>query len=178
MNKALIAIIAMVFVGGGIYLLNNKGGDLEATANLEESLTEENANDATPNTLNELLASGEDMTCTFSQTEGGLEQSGTVYVSDMKVRGEFNIEEPTLGSFTVHMLQDKEWNYTWGEPFGENVGTKMKVITTAGAAPRNEGVNLDATMNFDCSSWDAELSMFVVPKTVVFTDISANVGQM
>lgn len=119
-----------------------------------------------------LMRSGKSMKCSVDQSEGASRQTGTIYLTRDRMRGEFDVTEPGQGSFRANVLQDGDWVYTWGGPMGEAQGVKMKVDRSGGAASGSEAFNSHEEMEMDCSEWSAEASRFEVPRNVQFMEMS------
>ena len=122
-----------------------------------------------------LIASGQSVACNFQKQDASGSQSGTVYVAQNKMRGEFNVSDPSSGNFLMHMINDGEYSYSWGGPFGENQGMKMKASAGQGAS-RRQGPDLQEEMEFDCQPWTADAVQFTIPSNVQFMEMGGTPG--
>lgn len=173
MNKTLlIGLLAGVVVIGGAIIFMQKGNssnaDGDAGAGTSENLS---------GTLNQLIASGKDITCTFLQEESGAVAEGTVYIAAKgeKIRGDFTMTQQGQ-TMTGSTIRRDGSNYSWGEtPFG-SFATKVAVDDTSSD---KESFDLeDEDINYTCSPWRVDNSVFNLPSGVNFDDINAEVQQI
>ncbi len=179
----IIAIVAILAIGGGTYVSKKN----KAKVNLEDNLeTQANANaDANANenanlgvnanakgSLRSLLALGKNTMCTFTSTEGDTTSSGTVYiVADGSMRGDFT-SKTSAGTQTSSMIVKDDTSYVWSG----TQGMKMKATASASAQAKTQtqqSVDLDAQADYDCSDWSVDQSKFTLPVGVNFLDIEA-----
>jgi hypothetical protein len=123
--------------------------------------------------LEELVASGQPVSCTFSKALEDGSQSGTVYVGTSKMRGDMQVTS-SEGSFPMHIIRDGDWTYTWGGPLGDNQGVKLKAST----AQREVGSSVDGPdmaeqMDMECQPWSVEESRFEIPSDVQFMELGS-----
>lgn len=124
----------------------------------------------------ELIARGGDHVCTFDQTVENNRSTGTVYISNGKMRGDFKssvVTGATPIDVESHMISDGEFMYTWSSMMP--TGFKMAVVqnTTAdGTTPTSQQM-FDANMklSYDCDPWTVDASKFTLPSAVTFTEI-------
>jgi hypothetical protein len=80
-----------------------------------------------------------------------------------------------MANYTMHTINDGEWNYTWGGPLGETQGVKMKIAAAPTANVNSSGqqnVNFDEELDYSCAPWNADATFFSVPSGVVFRDLA------
>jgi hypothetical protein len=127
-------------------------------------------------TITELLASGRDVTCTFTRTDESGEMQGTIYVTqDKRMRGDMTLENAEFGTMAMHVTRDGDTGYTWGFP-SETEGTTMKLDDDGSPIDEDEA-GLDEPMEYTCRSWTVDASMLTPPSNVTFRDISAQMEQ-
>lgn len=168
MIRVLIGIIGVVAIGGGAYLYTRPHDSTPTPAQQEQSSHPASAED-----FASIIASGNDVQCSMTQTMGDRNTVGQMYVTDhgQKVRADLTI----TGSMntTMHMIRKDDTNYLWGPQmaFGvkttvtpENqdqfVGNQMAIGTT----PTN--------MEFSCTPWTVDESKFELPAGQNFIDSS------
>ncbi len=127
------------------------------------------------NTLRDLLALGQSQKCTYSSTIEGTTSDGTMYISGAKMRGDF-ATKTTVNGTTVstesHMITDGKEMRMWTE--GESMGILMENIDAQtdtknpNTPVKNDMVDLDTDMNYNCEPWTARSSFFEAPGTVTF----------
>lgn len=187
-----IAIIAVLAVGGGAYVVTkNKAaknaeveGNLETQANSQADINaNENANlgiNANINakakgSLRSLLGLAQNTECTFSSTNASTTSSGTVYItSDGDMRGEFQMKTGTQATVTSNMLVKGDISYVWSGTQGVKMSVSEIKANSGTQAQTNQFVDLmDTDVNYDCSAWVRDDSKFVVPTSVNFIDLDA-----
>ncbi|OGJ37326.1 MAG: hypothetical protein A2383_01480 [Candidatus Pacebacteria bacterium RIFOXYB1_FULL_39_46] len=144
----------------------------------------------TPTTFAELMAMGEDYTCTFSDTdeENGTVTNGKIYVADggKKFNGSFEIkqDESTMQSY---IIQDGEYSYFWSSETKQ--GYKMKInpednqlFATDDEETSSQTEQLsfdkDEPMDFSCQPWKPDNKMFTPPSDIEFIDFDVQLEQM
>lgn len=123
--------------------------------------------------LTALAASGQSLSCTFTNNDPASPSSGTTYLSGGKMRGEFDVTDPNVGPTTMHMIHDGQWSYIWGGGMGPGQGIKMPASQAAHSPNGQSGPDMDATMEFDCQPWQADAAQFEPPADVAFQDMGA-----
>jgi len=119
--------------------------------------------------------------CIFSDSNNN--SSGTVYISDGKMRGDFQSQNSGKTE-SSHMLNDGSYVYMWTD--GQSNGYKMSLeivkqeaaqVTTSpsngNSQQPSQTVNLQQKSNYSCGPWSANSSLFTVPANVTFTDYSS-----
>lgn len=173
--KMIIGVIVAIIViaAGAMFLLPKNSTAPTEDASDIQSQEDSSGGSMTKGSVKSLMGAGKNITCKMTYPDGG--GSGTVYVSDKKVRGTFTLVSngQTMES---EMLQDGEYGYFWTGA----QGTKFKVdatlpTPTPGSNTKND--DLDKEVDLDCSSWSVDNSKFTVPTDVKFTEISASMMQ-
>ena len=186
MNRALLivgaAILGVLVLAGGAYLLaNNRSG--QNTNASPTPLTEEQNGNFT-GTFLELLELGQDQMCTFDNTDDeGVRTTGTAYVASggSRLNADFTVHQ-TDGSFDGNIVRDGEYTYIWTTLQEQGVKIAMtsenESIFGDLAEGRNTGLGDDTEMEFDCSDWTADETMFVPPADAEFVDITETFSQL
>ena len=163
MNKKILVIVvaALLLLGGGYFFLNSR-----------KSITLPGSQTSAPSSLKDLITKGIPQSCTFS----GEGESGSVFVSGKKVRGDF--DTTVEGKVTKsHMIVDGNTSYLWTDDQKE--GFKMTFDVSAvdaspepGTATSGESFDANANMNYKCSPWLEDSSKFALPSGVTFTSFA------
>ena len=158
-----IAVIAVILIGGGIYW---------------SSMVKPVAmNPATSqNSIRALMAKGQPMKCQYNPSAATAGQSGTIYLSGEKMRGDFTIIQNGQ-EFKTSIIRDGQWMYSWSGAMNGQ-GTKVKVTAQASgtaAAEANKGFDVDQPLDANCTAWQADASVFTPPSNVTFQDLSAQI---
>lgn len=167
MNKKILIVVAVLLLIGVGYLLYMK---VKSPAGQLSTLTGTSQGQK-PGSLKDLLTLGTAQTCTFNN-QGS---AGKVYVSGGKVRGDF---DTTTESTTTksHMIIDGNTSYIWMD--GQTTGFKMSFnpdqTPSATASTQTSTGSFDprADMNYECSAWVVDSSMFALPSGVTFQEFN------
>lgn len=158
-NKVIIGVIvAVLVIGGGWYFMSGKQG---------ASSVVEGGN----STMNQLLASKEDLECVYTQVNDQASTNGILYVSGGKVRGDFTVEVKAASgvqaqTFSSHLVTDGKQVWLWPlSPEMPNQGVSIAVDPT-----KKDEVNLDQSFNADCKAWTKDDAKFIAPTEVQFSD--------
>jgi len=159
MNKnVIIAVVAIVVIGAGAYLALGKPA---SAPEMQVAAT------STPATLRELMASSQPQKCTFTSANN---TSGTSYVAEGKVRGDFTSivsGKPVVG----HTIVVDNTAYVWAE--GMTMGFKNSFDATTSAQTSTQGIGPDERVSYSCTAWTPDENLFVLPSTVEFKAITA-----
>jgi hypothetical protein len=127
-------------------------------------------------TLRNLIAAGRTVSCTY--TDPAASTSGTMKVANNQVRGDFTITAEGANT-TSHMISDGKIMYIWSDSQG-NLGMKYDLTTlpTPGAgtlAPTGQAqpLDLDKQLDYQCSDWAADPTVFTPPANIQFQDLSS-----
>jgi hypothetical protein len=170
-KKIIIAVVLLLLLGAGGYYFMKSGKDGSSSPASESS--------SKTQSIKELIAENIPQKCTFKTTdETSGTSEGTTYVSGGKVRGDFSVTQE--GKTTInHMISDGQVSYIWQD--GEKNGFKMTLSAedaaeiksdTSTSATAATGADLDQKVDYNCSAWIPDNSMFDPPKDVTFTDFS------
>lgn len=163
---AWLALAALVLIAGGAYVYTQRTAPEEAMTNDDAMM------DASGSmTVQELIAKGQDLSCTFSFDGGGTaDTTGTVYVSNGKVRGDYT----TVASgqtFVSHVIVRDNAANIWMDGSQDGfTSTLSGQVTTGGnsAAP-----DINSKLDYDCAPWTPDETKFALPVTVTFKAVSA-----
>lgn len=141
--------------------------------------------------LASLFALGKSQSCTFVvRTEGVLQEGSAFYAGD-KARIDTLISTGASEPMASYVIMDKEADtmYLWNNSKDIKVGMKMsisaqeKLAATQGAAattvtPTTSTVDTNLDVDYDCTPWQVDGSVFVPPADIEFTDMSAMMDMM
>lgn len=181
MNKGLAAgviIVILLVLGFGVYKTTvntvSKGNQATIQDNAAESTTADVTSEevSASSSLRELLASGQSQTCTFTSSDGSTNTEGTVYAASGRMRGDISstTEGKTIAS---HMIVSDNQLYVWMD--GEANGMKMAfdLNKIQDEETKQKTVDLDEKVEYQCRGWVGDPSLFDVPASVMFTDLSS-----
>jgi hypothetical protein len=189
----IIAIIAILAIGGGAYFVakKNKENQAQQTAT-DNTQTEANANadvhanvnanlDVNANlnakatgSFRSLMALGRNTECTFSGTNKDTTSSGTVFITSTgEMRGDFT-STTSAGAKTSSMILTGGQSYVWSGTQGAKMSASFMGSAGAGTqAQSQQPVDLDSQVDYNCQPWTVDQSKFVLPTGVNFVDIEA-----
>lgn len=172
MNNKIIAgiVIAIIVLGGGYFLMRGKTTHNELASN-SETVNSETQTSMQSGSLKSLLSAGSTRKCTYTTTQDGYSSTGTVYVDNGRMRGDFTTT--VNGKATVsHMINKDSTMYIWTD--GSPMAFKM-AFDPNNAKPTNSSaqgsVDLEKNYDFDCASWSGDSSMFELPSGVNFSEM-------
>lgn len=174
----IIAIVAVLAVGGGAYVVtkNKEVRKAELKTNVEVDANAEVKTDANAKgSLRSLLTIGKDTMCTFTSVHEGVTSSGVVYIaSNGDMRGDFKSDTSVAGTINSNMIMKGGTSYVWSGAQGAkmNVSATQETQTTT-SSNANQSVDLDVQVDYDCKNWTRDDSKFVVPTNVNFIDLEA-----
>ena len=173
----IVAALAIIIIGGtGFYLMQLQNSRPANTISEITSKSNE-SNDSSTTTLSSLLSLGTNQVCTFTYTDPDSgTTSGTVYFANGKMSGTFNVETQDGQSFDGSMINDGSYIYSWSSL--SNQGTKIPVDFDDSSEVKNEPdkpsnfIDDNKQVDYSCSPWGVDQSMFTAPSNITFTDIS------
>jgi hypothetical protein len=189
-KKIVLAVIALLVLVGGGYMLMGKGDAVTPDTQEEvgtiqkgDSVTGENPTKETPvaqrdnkaqGSFKDLLGKTSAQKCTVSQSSTISKSSGVFYSSGGKGRGEFEsaiLSGPGKGTVSkASIIIDGDTMYTWDDTTKQ--GIKLSLTGTDGNAQNDMVSQMNQAYDYDCVSWKADASMFVPPAGIVMTDMS------
>lgn len=170
MNKKLIVIVVAILavLGGGYYVYSSQKAGVGAPG------TQSGKSNAV-SSLKDLIAKNIAQTCTYSNSEGDVENSGTMFMAGGKVRGDFETKMKDGKTTKSHMIVDGNTSYIWSDDsnmgfkstFDEKAGTTTS-SKDSGTPAETGSFDASAGMDYKCSPWSADASKFALPKGVTF----------
>jgi hypothetical protein len=172
-NLIIAGIAVVLLLGGGYFYLSSKNKKTSTNSN-QASVTSEQAENLSPRSLMDLLALGTSEKCTYSDASAPAAVEGTSYISNGKIRTDYSttIEgKQTSG----HMIFDGNTDYVWID--GELTGITMEVDTSKNIESNSEnatqdGVNINKALNYKCSPWVPDESLFQPPSNIEFQSLA------
>lgn len=186
-----LCIVGIIIVIAGFFLFFNNNSEFPSAGTVVEnserdersdSFGSEDFNESGIGSLKNLLARGENITCTFthaSSEEGSY--SGVVYVAGDDMRGDFEMEIEGE-SFGTHIINSGGTGYTWGDSSFGSMAMMFEIDEEDGdffssdASDSDGGVDYDQDVDYKCSSWRVDRSKFQPPSDVTFQDFSARLN--
>lgn len=176
-NTAIVAIVAILAIGGGAYFFMNNGDSTGQDGNGEN----QQENVAQSGTFADIFASGESVECTFAHDDGTNVSSGVVYMAENgnRIRGDFTIEEgpDTNNPMEAHMVRVDNTNYVWGSFYEQGVKMEVTAEERDQLFPEDDSTTVDPNTEYDCKSWSVDESKFDLPSNIDFIDMQTHMQQ-
>ncbi len=168
MNKKAIwiGVAVLVFlVAAWAFTLSRKNVVKNQNSGTSEKKQEQANQKST--TLKELMGQSVSQKCTFNDPTVPGDSSGVVYMSNNKLRGDFQAKTDgrTINS---HMITDGKYNYIWMD--GGSMGVKMSLSEPQSAGQAE--AQLNNQMNFSCEAWTASDEILTPPANITFQDFA------
>ena len=128
--------------------------------------------------LSDLIMKGGNQKCSYTvqDAEAGA-TSGTTYIAPRKVRTDFTFTAKDGKKNDGSMIYDGTTLYTWSSAQKEGIKMTLEKTfeETIADATNMQGdfSEVNKKMQYDCSAWNGDMTMFAPPKTVTFVDYSA-----
>jgi hypothetical protein len=165
-KKAIIALVLVLLALLFGYFFLNKNSKV---SNQSKTSTQVSSGSKS---IKDLLSGGVSQKCTFKSDSS----EGTVYTGSSKMRGDFTVT--ASGQKIVnHMIVDGNTSYMWvdGQKTGYKMSFDMTSDTSISSSPSSAStseVDTNTKMDYDCSAWIIDSSVFVTPSDVKFTEFS------
>lgn len=167
---ALIGLIAaIVILGGGAWYFSSHQAPGAAGPNQMAGAPGNGAG-----TLSTLMALTGSFTCSVATAAGDTQSSGTVFISNGQMRGDFN--STTKASETVietHLIKAGGYTYTWSSAAPQGVKFADSAVPANTSGTGSQGVDDKTQVTYSCTPWSEDPSKFAPPSTVSFMDMSA-----
>ncbi len=163
----------ILLAAGGIIILAIAGflmfGNKDNVGKLENNEQNSQGTENQKSSLKNLMARSGSHMCTFNEATANSTNSGTVYISGGKMRGDFTsiAEGKTMQS---HMISMNQESYVWTDDMKQ--GFKMSLDQAAPTqGKQDQSVDINAELNYKCESWSEDGSKFNLPQGVTFTSM-------
>lgn len=170
-NKALVygvVAVAILILGAGAWMVIGKGsGSMSTTTpNGTESTQTKNT------TLKNLIGMSGSQKCTFSKVSAQMNSSGTVYVANGQMRGDFTTY--VAGKTTEsHMIVKNNMSYMWTSASSQGFKMSFDAVATQSDANPEPSLDPNANVEYACSAWSTDASLFTEPASITFRDMSS-----
>lgn len=164
-----VYIVTGVVVIGGIFF--GLRGDSVKDSQESQQTNSKQEEGVVSGSMRDLVALNKSLECKFTSDTEYSKTSGTVYVADGKVRGNFSVSVAALGgqSFEAFMIADQTDSYVWSSLTKDGFKTPIQkdVANQAG----QEGIDYNQTLSYNCVPWAKDESLFIPPVTVTFKEV-------
>lgn len=167
MIKTIIAVLIIGAIAVGGYSVSKRKANIPVPQVEDQQQAAPTAGKKMP--FASFIKNGGSYQCTVHQYMSDIDNSGTVYVSDGKMRGEFSTiaEGRTVNSSII--VRDG-FTYMWNNFMSQ--GFKVAVPETfAGASFESSGTymwNAEQIGEYDCQPWTTDETKFSLPGNITF----------
>lgn len=161
-NAIVIGIAVIVVLGAGTWLLMGKSEEGGKFAGETVSGS---------GSFSDFYTRSGSWKCAVRTETQGVTSEGVVYVSDGKIRADFD-STVSGNEVTSFMIHDGTSIYTWSSLQAQ--GVRMDAMKgeesngEAGAGPQGD-------VDYECAPWAADATVFVPPATIEFMELGAGV---
>src|SRR3989344_394789 len=172
MNKnvliAVVVIILLLLLGGAYFAFGRRPPSSTTPAGQTQVPGSTSAPSA-KKSLKDLISLGQSQQCSFQDAPGN---SGTMYVSGGKSRGDFTsgIDGTAVKS---HMVYDGQAVYIWMDGQSQGYKSALDTVAPTGAPTTQKTMDVNQALDYNCTSWSGDSSLFTLPSGVEFLDASA-----
>lgn len=177
-TKIIVSVlIAGAIVGGIFFLKSDKVSESEIAnqqQNQEDSQNQNTETNSKKMAFADFVKQGGSYECTIKQYVAGTETSGTAFIGEGMIRGEYSTQTQGLTVNTSVIVRDG-FAYTWTS-MAPTMGFKAKVVedTTTNAATSISGsysFNAEQIGDYDCKAWAFDAGKFTLPAGVTFREV-------
>ena len=179
MIKVIVGILASIVVVAGAWHFMSKSSSEATTAPtqaaglatstaLTPTITTPTTGQAGSGNIGSLLAMSGSVMCTVTVSAAGTQSSGTIYVSNGKMHGDFTMN---IAGKTMHasMINDGAYMYSWSDMIPQ--GVKIPISAAASTGDTTHGFGNSTPVSYNCSPWTTDASKFVPPSNISFMTI-------
>jgi predicted small secreted protein len=176
---AVLAMGTLLLAGCGQKPANQATGTDQKNTGQPVQTASQKTEESFSGSLSDLMKRGQPTKCTFNYSEAGGNQQGEAYISGNSVR--VNTKTNTDGKNTeTYLIKKGTEYYVWGSDTAGK-GTKFVFTEADEKAMQEKGqnqeadknVDLNKTVDYKCSIWIPDNSLFTVPANIEFQDMTA-----
>ena len=165
-GKTVGIVIAIILIALAVWYFMSGRSKQSTMSDTETNLEQTASGDQ--KSLKELMALNKSQKCSYSDSTN----QGTIYFADGKMRGDFTTNLDTGQTVTSHMMVDGEYMYNWSDATEGGMKIKIDANQTTQSQSQQNAVDVNKPGNYNCGSWSADNSMFMMPTNIKFQDFS------
>jgi hypothetical protein len=170
-NKMIIGgVVAVVVLGALGWYMMGSGSAKSVIGNNPDKPSQISGAQKQTGTIATLIALGQSMKCDVTITDPKAPGTGTIYVSQGKMRGEFNVSSQGK-ALQAYMINDTQNIYTWTSIMPQ--GAKMPVSTASPSKGPSQGYNPETPVEYSCATWTTDEGIFTPPSNIQFMQLGA-----
>jgi hypothetical protein len=185
MNKGLLlilAVAAIVIIVAGAFFFKKPQTTSQTNQPSDSSMvaTDNSSDNKFSGTFLELLALGQNYSCTYRTTDStGSQMSGMAYVAGAgkKINGQFTLTQADGTTMDSNFISDGEYNYIWTSAQKQGIRIKVgandnSLFGSDSDSEKSTGISDQDKVDFDCKPWTVDNSMFIPPADMEYVDLS------
>ena len=153
--------VAVVLIGAGIFILT---GAYHGGAGTQTPIRASGS-------MADIIARGGSWKCEVSHKGPHDSTAGMVYVSDGKVRGDFESTVSQIGKMEMHMISDRSYAYTWTSLVKTGMKTKITLPAATTTASVDKSDMYHQQYDYQCSDWTPDATFFNLPADITFSEM-------
>lgn len=162
MKNIILGIVSVTVIAGVVYFVSPFKKDTSQQTEIKKA------------SLQSLLALGGSQKCVYSADIQGITTSATIYIGKGNLRADSKVVMQGKDTET-HMIVMNDTSYIWGGGLPQGLKLSIKNLTAENRMGSSKEQPFDMTkeVNYSCSPWSYDASMFALPATVEFGDMAA-----
>lgn len=185
MNIKTISNLIIISVFAVVLSACNKPNSSNQDQRPQEEQQQNQQQQTVAGTIKDLMSLGQAVKCTFENPDG--QGKGTVFAQGSKAKTEMEIDMDGQ-KISMNTLVDGDWIYQWGNSMMGN--TKMNIKEMEKLSDQYQEGNQEwnpepeqsqsynQELNYNCSPWGVDDSVFNLPAGVEFTDTTKQITKM
>ena len=171
---AVVVVVLILLLGVGGYLMLNKNAPSTSTQNTQQTTKDKTQSGQTTKSLLDLVKMGQNLRCTYKTTIANGSTEGTVYISGQNVRADFTVNVSGQEPAQTSMIRKGDTTYVWGSTMPDK-GIKMTTSLDKMSEDKQTSQYVDPNqkINYSCSPWNVDSTLFTVPNNIEFTDMTS-----
>ena len=162
-NAIIVGIAVIVVLGAGAWLLMGKSEEGGKFAGETVSGSGK---------FSDFYTRSGSWKCDVRTETQGVTSEGVVYVSDGKIRADFD-STVSGNEVTSFMIHDGTSVYTWSSL--QSQGVRMDVTEGEEVDGEAAGTGPQGDVEYNCAPWAADATVFIPPATIEFMELGAGV---
>lgn len=166
-----VGAVVVVAAGVGVWMYSGAGSGTPVSEGTPQEEAASAAAEPQPQSLKSLISYQGSQKCTFTSATATSDSSGTVYVANGTMRGDF-VSTSAGRTIQSHMIVQGNTSYVWSD--ATPGGFKMSFDSTSSAGTASQGpIDPNTPASYSCEAWSPDTSVFAVPASIQFQDLTS-----
>jgi hypothetical protein len=175
-KSIIIVLVAVIVIGGGVLILKKSAPSSEVSNSTQSNSEATTSASGKKMAFDAFLKQGGSYTCTIAQHVGGMTNTGTLYINNKNIRGDFSAAVAGK-NITSSFVQKDGFMYVWNS-MTPGTGFKMAIVAEQNTSRAPGTVSLESSGfdasnvgDYDCKAWTPVAAQFALPSSVTFTEV-------